>query len=182
MRLVPLVTDNLYHVYNRGVDKRSTFIANADFRRFIDRLDQAREADGERLVGIVAFVLMTNHFHLILQQCVDGGISRFMQKLGTAFTQFFNKKYGRSGSLFEGTFQAIHIGDTNYLLHLSRYIHGNPTEIVGESWDMLLNYPWSSLQHYLGKKTWSFVDCSAVMNCFDSSSDYENFMRQDYEG
>ncbi|MCR4312215.1 MAG: transposase [Candidatus Uhrbacteria bacterium] len=181
MRSITFVNDCYYHVYNRGVDRRSTFVSDDDRRRFVRKLEEARNRLGKRLVEVVAFVLMPNHFHLLLKQVSDGGISLFMQKLGTAYTQYFNHRHDRTGSLFGSTFLAKFIKDTEYLLYLSRYIHRNPLEIVGNTWMSLAAYRWSSLSVYLEEDMNSYVHCKPVMNCFDSASDYRGFMRNDQE-
>ena len=85
----------------------------------------AASVGNDRLVNILCFCLMQNHFHLILEQLVDNGIPRFMQKLGTGYTNSFNLKYDRVGSLFQGKYKAIHINSNEYLLHLSAYVNLN---------------------------------------------------------
>lgn len=79
----------------------------------------------ERLVSIVAYCLNTNHYHFILQQKSEKGVEKFMQRLGTGYTKYFNNKYERTGSLFQGTFKAIHIDSNPYLLHVSAYVNLN---------------------------------------------------------
>jgi len=97
----------------------------------------------EKVVDLISYNLIPNHFHLILKQLQDKGISNFMHKLGTSFTNYFNKKYERSGSLFQGSFKAIHIESNDYLLWLAGYVNGN-IEIHGLG--NAENYPWSSYQ------------------------------------
>ena len=117
---------------------------------------------GNELVHIAAYALMPNHFHLLLQEVDYGGISAFMQKLGTGYTMFFNKKYNRTGALFSGKFKAVHIGADRHARRIINYIHANPAELYEAQWKegkiknssllkkRLLAYPYSSLPDYEG--------------------------------
>ena len=122
---------------------------------------------GEPLVSIGAWCLMTNHFHILVRQEVDGGITKFMKKLGTGYSMFFNIKYQRQGALFGGLFKSKLIGvDDNYMRQLLAYIHLNPLDIEFSGWDkeekknkyskskmkeFLEDYRYSSYLDYLGK-------------------------------
>ena len=140
-----------YHIYNRGVEKRHIFETNADRKRFLRLLYVCNgskpvimrdcqglplvEIDkGEDLVGMGAYCLMPNHFHLLIRETVDGGISKFMSKLTTAYSMYFNKRYDRKGTLFEKPFRARHIDDDNYLKYLFSYIHLNPVKMIDPAW------------------------------------------------
>jgi len=101
-------------------------------------------------VEIIAFCLMPNHYHLTLKQLTLKGISTFMHKLGTSFTNYFNIRQKRSGRLFETTFKAVIVDSEEQLLHLSRYQHLNPRKLNLKTSKQLINYPWSSLATYLG--------------------------------
>ncbi|HNW71323.1 MAG TPA: transposase [Candidatus Paceibacterota bacterium] len=186
LRKDPFVTGEYYHIYNRGIDKRVIFKSNRDYERFImllyisntqkgsfrldnlinqqhKTLDEVLVLDkGEPLVSIGAWCLMSNHFHLLVRQEVDGGITRFMKKLGTSYAMFFNIKYQRSGALFGGLFKSKLIGfDDNYMRQLFGYIHINPLEIKFPEWKkqikkpsveikkFLKSYRYSSYQDYL---------------------------------
>lgn len=109
----------------------------------------------EMLVDIVCFCLMPNHYHLILRQRTDHGISKFMQKLGVGYTNYFNLKYRRSGVLFQGKFKAIHVTTDEYLTHLSRYIHLNPVELVEPAWKKKHTAHWGKVEHFLASYPWS---------------------------
>ncbi len=122
MRKIQFVNNQFYHVFNRGVEKRKIFLDEKDYLRFIHDLYELNNVGAvlnvnfrfqkyggpasiedkprERLVDIVSFCLMPNHFHFILKQVSDNGIARFMQKIGTAYAMYFNQKYKRSGVLF----------------------------------------------------------------------------------
>ncbi len=152
-RKVPFENGEFYHVYNRGVDKRVVFEDLSDSRRFLrsmvafndeypagslflhDRLrsnsgstatELKTEAETKKpLVNIVAYCLNPNHFHLLLEQVSDGGISEFMKRVSGGYTWYFNNKYGRTGSLFQGRFKSVHVESNEYLLHVSVYVNLN---------------------------------------------------------
>lgn len=140
-----------YHVYNRGTDKRIIFNDQYDKQRFVHLLYLCnsqrnivfrdilveevyqQELDGA-IVDIGAYCLMPNHFHLLIHEKVEGGISLFMLKLLTAYATYFNKKYERTGSLFEGKFKATHADSDEYLKYLFSYIHLNPVKTIDPKW------------------------------------------------
>lgn len=143
-----------YHLYNRGTDKRIVFLDKADHERFISllylcnsgipihRSDHAKASLDDiflipketTLVDIGAYCLMPNHFHLLVREHSDGGLSMFMQKLMTAYTMYFNKRHERRGTLFEGSFRAQHVDEDGYLKYLFAYIHLNPIGIIESGW------------------------------------------------
>lgn len=130
------------------------------------------------LVEILAFCLMPNHFHLLLRQKIDRGITRFMQKLGTGYTMYFNQKQQRVGPLFQGRFKAIHVGRDSHFIHLPFYIHLNPLDLYAPEWRMrvvkdyrkvlhfLETYRWSSHLDYLGKQNFPSVTQRAFLSRF----------------
>jgi putative transposase len=140
-----------YHIYNRGTDKRIIFNDEYDHQRFIKLLYLCNSQKniifrevlieesyvyerGETIVDIGAYCLMPNHFHLLLHEKVEGGISLFMLKLLTAYSTYFNNKYKRTGGLFEGKFKATHADTDEYLKYLFSYIHLNPVKIIDPKW------------------------------------------------
>ena len=156
MRKITFVNEEYYHIYNRGVDKRTIFERQEDLERFFESMEEfntiepigsiyenslARIRDikqkkkfgssapklskKKELVEFICYNLLPNHYHFILKQVAGEGIAKFMHKLGTGYTNYFNEKYKRSGSLCQGKYQAIHIGSDRYLLHLSVYINLN---------------------------------------------------------
>jgi len=185
------IHDEIYHVYNRGVEKRNIFMCNRDYIRFMYNIFTCNEQKGldhlsrvsnndillfinnasidteTQLVEILGFVLMPNHFHFILRQKIDGGITKFMQKIGIAYTMYFNKKYERVGSLFQGNFKAVHINTDAHFLYILHYVHLNPLSIIKNSgqdpiltkMSFLEKYKWSSLPDYLG-----YVNFSNIFN------------------
>ncbi|MCX6713711.1 MAG: transposase [Candidatus Vogelbacteria bacterium] len=150
-RKINFAIDEYYHVYNRGTDKRVVFSNNYDKDRFLKLLylcnsdrsfhfadlvkgNEFNFERGENLVEIVAYCLMDNHFHLLLKEIKDGGVSTFMHKLATSYTMYFNKINERKGSLFESNFNAKHLDDDNYLKCTFAYIHLNPIKIIDKNW------------------------------------------------
>lgn len=157
MQRKKLAPGEYYHIYNRGVDKRTTFEKNNDYERFVNLLFACNGSNnlnlrddtsiprgltfgmfefdrGEPLVAIGAYCLMPNHFHLILKEIRDSGISKFMQKLSTAYTMYFNQKNERGGSLFQGTFKSEWVDTDTYLKYLFSYTHLNPIKLIDPKW------------------------------------------------
>ena len=151
------MTEEWYHCYNRGVDKRRVFESKSDYERFIALLyvsngdkteaisDRYRRdlqsilagnpaERGKPLVEIAAFSLMPTHVHFVLQQLQDGGIARFMQKVFTGYTMHFNARRERTGTLFAGTYKAKHIKDDRYLKQVIPYVIFNPAELFEPKW------------------------------------------------
>lgn len=147
MRKVKFADGEYYHIFNRGVDKRDVFSQDSDLERFFKSMcefnaleplggiyaasfrkdDQLRNlvSKSKKLVSFVCYCLNPNHYHFILQQLTDRGIEKFMHRLGLGYTKYFNEKYARSGSLFQGTFKANHIDSDGYLLYASAYVNLN---------------------------------------------------------
>lgn len=204
MRNIRFVNKEIYHVYNRSVEKREIFVDDQDRFRFIHDLfefnDEApavnlyykrpliqsyeakpRKIEQQKrklLVEILAFVVMPNHFHLLLRQIKENGISNFMHKLGTGYTMYFNQKYERAGSLFQGTYKAILVNQEAHFIHLPYYIHFNPLDLKFPEWrdreiknykqamKFLENYRWSSFLDYIGKKNFPSVTQREFLNEF----------------
>ena len=172
MRNIKFATGEFYHIYNRGVDKRNIFMDTEDVSRFFlcmsifntkDPVGSVYEYSREeikfgslapknkKLVNFVAYCLNQNHYHFILEPLVDDGIQKFMHRLSTGYTNYFNEKYKRSGSLFQGTYKAIHINSNEYLLYLSVYVNLNYKVHKGlnKEWMEKLNI--SSFKEYTEK-------------------------------
>ncbi|HCP08643.1 MAG TPA: hypothetical protein DIT25_02500 [Candidatus Moranbacteria bacterium] len=177
-----------YHVYNRGVEKRDIFMDDYDRDRFLVSLKEfnqvepilslyisnkvpvgIRSLQKQKLVEIVAYCLIDNHYHLILRQLTDGGISEFMKRVGTGYTGYFNHKYKRSGALFQGKFKSIHVDSNEYLLYLSAYVNGNYL-VHGKS-----ESKHTSLIEY--EKGENICDTKIILEEFTNFSDYENFVK-----
>ncbi len=134
-RQIDFVVGEYYHIYNRGVDKRNIVLDKKDLRHFLDSLlifsiieeEKQKAYNSDSLVQIVAYAILPNHYHLLLKEIVPNGISKFMQKLGTGYTMYFNEKYERSGALFQGRFKASHVLDpikTSAYVNLNFIHHG----------------------------------------------------------
>ncbi len=181
MKRPQFAVDQIYHIYNRGVEKREIFSEDKDRFRFIhdlfefnDKMPAGRFSEVQPpkvlevrnrnlMVEILAFCLMPNHFHLLLREKTENGIVGFMQKLGTGYAMYFNQKYQRVGSLFQGRFKAVLIDKENHFLYLPYYIHANPLDLIVPQWKdkriedlpkaihYLENYRWSSYLDYIGR-------------------------------
>lgn len=155
-------------------------------------LEIAEERTGAPIVEIVAYCLMPNHFHLLVRELEEGGISKFMQKLTTGYTMYFNKKYERNGSLFQGRFKATHVADDRYLRYLISYIHLNPVKLIEPKWKetgiadksvaekYLETYAQSSYLDYLGKKRPEGIILTpeALPEYFSSGADFKTFVTE----
>ncbi|MDP2363079.1 MAG: transposase [Ignavibacteria bacterium] len=181
--------DTYYHIYNRGVEKRNLFLDENDYLLFlhllkiylsspqktdsplVTRRDLVRPRPARSLseeVRLSAYCLMPNHFHLLLLQKTKDGMTKLMRKISTTYAMYFNEKYDRVGTLFESPYKAIGIDSEHYLLHLSRYIHLNPTELTKLTRRDLVSYPYSSYAYYLGKKHAGWLNPSPVLSYFHS--------------
>ena len=161
----------VYHVTVRGNERRAIFLSNEDRERFMQKL-----AESVRLydVRLYLFCQMTNHVHMVLET-PQANLSRFMQRLKTAYAVYFNTKHNRHGHLFQGRFGAHVVEEDQYILKLSRYVHLNPVFVSAhkkksdrERLQILRNYPWSSYRSYIGRSArLDFVDYDPVLSMMD---------------
>lgn len=205
-RLLPLVTNEIYHVYNRGINHQPTFtnkreydraVQTIKFYKFADLtlrlskfllLEQNRQKEiaegfGNSLVEILSFCLMPNHFHFLLKQKEDGGIAKFISKFLNSYTRYFNTVNQRDGSLFLNQFKAVRIETDEQLVHISRYIHLNPyTGYVVKTLDDLESYAYSSFKDYINN-TETFVSTGLVLSLFKDTDEYKKFVldQADYQ-
>lgn len=190
-RLVSLVNGEYYHVFNRGADKRDLFIQLRDYKRFkqtfcyyqfagpkpkFSNFSKARLASfkpivDSKLVEIICFCLMPNHFHFLVRQLKEDGVSKFISQITNSYTKFFNTKYGRVGALLQGKFKAVLVETDEQLIHLSRYIHLNP---IVSGFSKSPDYPWSSYHEYL--KGREICQTEPIMSFFSSSRKYKEFL------
>jgi putative transposase len=199
--------DEFYHIYSRGVDKRIIFLETCDKDRFVKLLYlcngdkptvfksiQGETLDkidvGRKIVSIGAYCLMDNHFHILLKEIVEGGISKFMMRLLTAYSMYFNKKNKRTGSLFESEFKAKHLDIDVYLKYILSYIHLNPIKMIQPDWkengiadkikakSFLDKYNYSSYSDYLGveREEGLILDKKGLPEYFREFKDFENFI------
>lgn len=180
LRKISFVKGEYYHIYNRGNSKQRIFRDKNDYVRFIGLLFACNSSEnfkidnlnkkesllnfprGKQIVYIGAYCLMPNHFHILITDAGEGNVSKFMQKLITAYVMYFNKKYQRTGSLFEGKFKAEYASSDRYLKYLFSYIHLNPIKLIESKWKkvgiqnkpkvlkFLEQYQYSSYLDYLG--------------------------------
>jgi putative transposase len=178
------VAEAMYHVYNRGVEKRVIFMDTQDyvvFRHYLrayllapDHPSQKklppslqrtlRGYDLFQRVELLAYCLMPDHFHFILWQQDARGMSEFVKRLSNAYVAYFNRRYDRVGSLFQGAYKAVQIDAGEQALRLSRYIHREPSALLtGQGLGSLAEYPYSSYAEYLGVRQTDWLHPEVVL-------------------
>ena len=185
LRDKPFVNGETYHLFNRGAHKQAIFTNEDDYRRFMvllyfsntteqvqlgnllqnqgrSLIDLFEEPIDQSLVDVFAYALMPNHFHLVIRQKADGGVSTFMRKLATAYSMYFNLKYDHSGVLFQGRFKSRHVGNEAYFRYIFSYVHLNSLDLFEPSWEekgirdlngarsYVNSYPYASFFDYSG--------------------------------
>ncbi|MBI2196671.1 transposase [Candidatus Daviesbacteria bacterium] len=191
----------IYHIFNRGIERRTTFTEKREFERMqklvkfyrhkdipvrfsqvIQQPEEIREKllaalyKSERAVDILSYCLMPNHFHFMLKQNTDKGISSFISNITNAYTKYFNTKYERTGPLFEGVFKAVHIESDEQLVHVSRYIHLNPVASGVIPDDKLESYQWSSYPEYLSLSNLEISQTDLILSMFKTIKAYQEFV------
>jgi len=205
--------EEFYHLYNRGNGKRDIFLNRSDKKRFVKLLFVCNsikpvvfkiiqglpleEIDrGETLVDIGAYCLMPNHFHLLVREKIENGISIFMEKLATAYSMYFNKKNERTGKLFEGVFRATHADTDKYLKYLFSYIHLNPVKLINPNWkekgiidiqkskQFLEKYEFSSYNDYinLNREEKIILNKSVFPGYFEDFKEFKSFIDEFIQG
>ncbi|MEN9327868.1 MAG: hypothetical protein RI947_676 [Candidatus Parcubacteria bacterium] len=209
IREEPLLAGSIYHIYNRSVDKKILFGTRLGCYRFIEalkyyrstkfnvslsrfyRLDEYRRKEIEEIVKdhayhtvqVLAYALMPTHFHLLLKDLHENGISQYISKVTNAFTRYYNITHHRTGSVFESRFKATCMRTDEQLIHTSRYIHlncysGNIIQTIDE----LRLYEWSSYKHYIEDNNSSFVHREIVLSLFgDNKLNHQKFVEQNAE-
>lgn len=142
-----VLAGHAHHIIQRGNNRQAIVLDDADRQRFVDLL---RDCSVAHRVAIHAYVLMDNHLHLLATPEDGQGISLMMQSLGRRYVGWFNHKYGRSGTLWEGRFRAALIESEHYFLACLRYIELNPVR-AGMTANAI-DFAWSSCAHHLGKR------------------------------
>ncbi|KKQ01368.1 MAG: hypothetical protein US12_C0047G0003 [Parcubacteria group bacterium GW2011_GWA2_36_24] len=202
MRKHKFVIGEYYHIYNRGVDKRKTIIDEYDLRRFLESMEEFNTIEpigsifqlsftknklgnqlstpttkSRKLVSIITYCVNPNHFHFLVTPLVEKGVEKFMQKIG-GYTRYFNEKYKRDGTLFQGKFKSKHIGaDNRYLLHLSAYINMNNRNVLGTPTTKLSK---SSLEEYTENKK-GICDTEIVLGQFENQKEYLKFALESWQ-
>ncbi|MBI5405798.1 transposase [Candidatus Kaiserbacteria bacterium] len=199
MRKTQLAEGEYYHVYNRGVDKRSIFNDREDIERFLQCMEEFNGVEpigslyensfrpdqlGGRasklvveedspLVEFIAYCLNPNHYHFILKQIAERGIEKIMQRIGTGHTMFFNNKHERNGSLFQGRFKAVHIDSNEYLLHVSSYVNLNDrVHQLGGPASKLVR---SSFGEYMDRGIKGICEKEIILGQFRNVDEYKKF-------
>ena len=202
----------LYHVLNRGVDKRDIFLDSQDYVRFVHNLYEFNDTkfigssrrgnmsdfvsptsvskhERERLVDVHGWVLMKNHYHLLLSERVEGGLSLFLRKLNVGYAKYFNEKYERVGTLFQGRTKKVLVERDAQFLYILHYIHLNPLDYleqargwrirdkgtfagVKEAMEFLESYRWSSYLDYTKIKNFPSVLTTRLFRNKDVFTDY----------
>lgn len=163
-REIVFVPENYYHIFCRGNEKRNIFIDEQDYERFVLRMKEYKVI---HRISIICYSLMPNHFHLLLRQNTNKSISYFIHRLTVSYSMYFNKRYNRVGHLFQGSFKAKIIREDEYLLHLSRYIHLNPLQIISSVFE-LEDYPWSSYPEYIGETEEEICEKEILLQQFNN--------------
>lgn len=195
----PLVNGETYHIVIRAIEGLKLFRDKQDYYRMVHNLFEFNDEksvastfrviqhlakkkqltgsdpiylmEGKRkiLIEILVFCLMPNHVHLLVRQVKDGGISKFMKKIGAGYAAYYNQKYKRVGHVFQGRYKIVHIKSDKQLITVFVYIHTNPVAIIFPRWkekgitdlrkaiSYIENYKWSSYSDYLGNKNFSSV-------------------------
>ncbi len=200
-RISPFVSNGYYHVFNRGVNKSDIYLVTRDYNQMLLSTNYYRfknpsvklsrlkllsvtkqsqilaelESTNNTLVDIMSFVFMPNHFHFLLKQNVDFGVSKFISQLTNSYTRYYNTSHNRTGHLFQGQFKSVEIESEDQLIHVSRYIHLNPYVSRLISKKTLDSYIYSSYLNYVSTKA-NFVNCNEILNIVGSKKSYEDFV------
>lgn len=196
MRRDSFIDDEYYHIYNRGVEKRKIFLYDKDYSRFLTSMKEFNQLDPifslywhtqekrkrdvgvrhlQKLVEIICYCLNPNHFHFILKQLAENGVSEFMKRLGGGYTNYFNHHYERSGVLFQGKFKSVHIKTNPQLLYMSAYVNRNYF-IHGYGNDF--DWPYSSFRDYTRKRGDGICDTAIVLDQFKNKNEYREFIQE----
>lgn len=201
-RKTPLVSGEIYHVFNRSIARQPIFFKEKDCQRALDILNYYRFADlplrfshynrlptdqkqrflekhvasAIPIVEIYAYCLMPNHFHLLIKPLTPEALSTYMRKVQNSYSKYFNTKYERTGSLFQFMFKAVHIATEEQLLHISRYIHLNPVTAYLIEIDQLAAYQWCSFCVYVTERKDPIITSENILSNFPSKEAYRKFV------
>ncbi len=196
---------HVYHVYNRGVNKQDIFADDRDRQRLLTLLPycltaetatsyslfkrsrqqskqkrRLKPAAGKGLVDLLCYCFMDNHFHLLLKENMEQGLSKYMQKLLNSYARYFNTRHQRSGPFFSGRFRSTLVNSDEHFLHVSRYVHLNP--FAARLVDNPFNYQWSSVREYTSASTKQETVChTSLIKSMMTPKQYRDFTT-DYAG
>lgn len=203
LRKTVLATGETYHVFNRGVNHQPLFIDKRDYSRALEILSFYRfnkpslrfsfynrlpteeklnfwkelEEKYQKIVTFFSFCLMPNHFHFLLRQEKENGISKFLANFQNSYTKYINTRHTRTGHLLQGQFKAVRIETDSQFLHVSRYIHLNPyTSYLVKTTNDLKMYHWSSLPQYIDNNEKGICSIKNILSSFPSKEKYFQFI------
>lgn len=169
-REIPLLPDNIYHIYNRGVNKEPIFFSERNYNFFIKQMQKYLLTNSD----ILAYCLMPNHFHLLVKVKSTKFLQMSLQPFLMSYSMSINKEQDRVGPLFQGRYKYMLIDDEGYLLECMKYIHLNPVKAnlkdKPESWE------YSSYHYYVQKEVGGFVNTSLIMSYFENTNDFREFV------
>jgi putative transposase len=216
LRHTPFAIGETYHIYNRGAHKQNVFTNDVDYKRFLlllfimnnpapfelrhilakyggqsSEIIFEKEKSVHSLVDVLAYSLMPNHFHVVVRQKGEGGITKFFKKVLTGYSMYFNTKYNHSGILFQGPFKSKHIDTESYFRWIFSYVHLNPLSLIEPGWEevgikdknnvrnFMRNYKYSSYQDYPygGRPESNILAVDDIPEFLIKQNDLENLLR-----
>lgn len=176
------VENGYYHLYNRGVEKREIFSDERDYKTFLyflknylsftpkpeNPLDKWQRRSLSKEVDLLVYCLMPNHFHFLVKQKSERGITKFMRALCANYVMYFNQRYQRQGGLFQSAYKAVLVETDEQLLHLSRYIHLNPLELL-QKHQGPEDYSYSSYRDYMDKRKTKWLETETILGYFKNA-------------
>ena len=207
IRKLPLVTNHIYHIFNKAIDNKPIFLDRRILQRTIDSInyygnyktqvrlshflnwsikrknqylkDSANKS--KNLINLLSYCLMPNHYHLLLEQKSDNGISKFMGNFQNSISRYINTVSNRKGYVFQGQFKAVIIETNEQLIHVSRYIHLNPySSFFVKNIEDLKQFKWSSLNEYISRQK-ILCDIDLILSNFKDGNDYWEFVENQAE-
>lgn len=196
------VDNTCYHVYNRGVEKRTIFLDEQDYKVFLSYLQfylmptstlrgpspksypSQQLSNHNQKISLIAYCLMPNHFHLLFKQTDKNSMTDFLRALLTRYSMYFNKRYSRVGSLFQGRYKAVLVDNEMQFLYLTKYIHRNPLDLPSYSPASLLDYPYSSYRNFTGNIHQAWIDPSDIIYRYSKNNTrntYQKFVEESKE-
>lgn len=209
-RITPIITNQIYHIFNRGIAGQPIFSSTYDYQRLLELISYYRFSSPDLrfsfykrlplaekqtylermkqnkplLIEIYAYCLMPNHYHLLVKELLENGIRKFIANMQNSYAKYFNTKRKRQGSLFTEMFKNVRVEDEEQFVHLARYIHLNPlTTYVISKKEELDTYPWSSFPGYFNNSPTEFLETNTLLSLYKANKDLETFTKDqiDYQ-